>query len=142
MSNLTHSDITINSATSGYSTILNTDASGAFNISADNAVSISACGSGGGGSYTSSGGTYPIYPYTTGTPITITPADRDELKSVPKEAGPTSHSLRGILRIYGDSVVVEYFCSHCKDVLHRQVISKVPKELTNKKCLPRIVDGV
>lgn len=66
----------------------------------------------------------------------------DKLKSEPKETGPTAHSLSGVLRIYGDAVVVEYYCSHCKDVLHRQVISKVPKSIIEKSCLPRIVEGV
>lgn len=71
-----------------------------------------------------------------------TPAKNDELKSDPKEASPMAHTLNGIMRIYGDSVVIEYFCKHCNQVLHTEVISKVPKSIIEEKCLPKIVDGV
>lgn len=81
---------------------------------------------------------YPYQPVS--APLTET--KKDELKSDPKEASPMSHTLNGILRIYGDSVVIEYFCKHCNQVLHTEVISKVPKSIIEEKCLPKIVDGV
>lgn len=108
-------------------------------------ISSSQWTSGWGGS-AGSGNTYSTPATTTYTvpwlPSPEPPPPADKLKSQPKETGPTCHSVNGILRIYGDSVVVEYYCNHCQEVLHRQVISKVPKSIIDKKCLPRIVEGV
>ena len=139
-----HSSSITYGAGSSSSTTLNTAIDGTFTINSPaGGLSISSSSSGSSGPVYTSGGTYYQHPFVnTDGAITINNSPHDELKSAPKEAGPTSHSLRGILRIYGDSVVVEYFCTHCEEVIHRQVISKVPEELTNKKCLPRIVDGV
>lgn len=84
---------------------------------------------------------YPSYPWPATQPL-ATPLPKDELKSAPKEASPMAHTLNGVMRIYGDSVVIEYFCAHCNQVLHTEVISKVPKSIIEEKCLPKIVDGV
>ena len=85
------------------------------------------------------------YPAPSPTPIIINtpPVTKDELQSPPKdEKVKEGHVLQGTLKIYGDAVVVEYYCSHCDAVIHREVISRVPKSIIEEKCLPRIVKEV
>lgn len=88
------------------------------------------------------GGT--IGPYNTPAPNPIIiPAPKDALQSSPKdEKVKEGHVLTATMKIYGDAVVVEYYCSHCDQVIHREVISRVPKSIIEEKCLPRIVKEV
>jgi hypothetical protein len=73
----------------------------------------------------------------------IVPAPKDHLQSPPKdEKVKEGHVLTATMKICGDAVVVEYYCSHCDQIIHREVISKVPKRLVEEKCLPRIVKEV
>ena len=76
-------------------------------------------------------------------PPTYSRTPADELKSPPKdEKEKEGHILSGTLKIYGDTVVVEYYCSHCNKILYKQVISKVPEKIRDAKCLPRLVKDV
>jgi len=73
-------------------------------------------------------------------PVTIEP---DKLKSKwSPETGPHDHQIECRLTVENVRVYAEYFCYHCNEVVHRKVISKLPKSIMNKKCLPRLVKGV
>jgi hypothetical protein len=88
------------------------------------------------------GGTIGPYNAPAPNPIII-PAPKDELQSPPKdEKAKEGHVLTATMKIYGDAVVVEYYCSHCDQIIHREVISKVPRRIIEEKCLPRIIKEV
>ena len=74
-------------------------------------------------------------------PIVVSPTDK--LKSTPKhDEGIHDHVIECRFNVESTKVTAEYFCSHCNEVLHSKVISKLPKSIMNKKCLPRLVKGV
>lgn len=75
--------------------------------------------------------------------VTIEVAPQDEMKSKPTGVeGAHDHIIECRLKVENVKVIAEYFCFHCNEVLHSKVISKLPKSIMNKKCLPRLVKGV
>ena len=74
---------------------------------------------------------------------TLVVAPTDEIKSKPKyDEGKHDHVIECRLKVEPTKVISEFFCCHCNEVLHSKVISKIPKSIMNKKCLPRLVKGV
>lgn len=75
--------------------------------------------------------------------ITVEVAPQDQMKSKPKnDEGVHDHIIECRLRVETTKVISEYFCQHCNEVLYSKVISRLPKSIMNKKCLPRLVKGV
>ena len=86
------------------------------------------------------GGLYQQQGTYANVPVTIEP-DRMKSKFSP-ETGPHDHLIECRLIVKNVEVMAEYFCYHCNEVVHSKVISKLPKSIMNKKCLPRLVKGV
>jgi len=81
--------------------------------------------------------------YTTGVSIIAEPPPQDEIKSKPKgDEDAHSHTIECRLRVETTKVISEYFCQHCNEILYSKVVSKLPKSILNKKCLPRICKSV
>jgi hypothetical protein len=76
----------------------------------------------------------------TNVPVTIEPY-RMKSQWAP-ETGPHDHQIECRLTVKNVEVMAEYFCFHCNEVVHSKVISRLPKSIMNKKCLPRLVKGV
>ena len=66
-------------------------------------------------------------------------SNNNELQSDEEIPVKDGHTFNAIMRLYGTTLILEYKCECCDVVLHRQVISKVPKSIIKEKCLSKIV---
>lgn len=120
----------------GVVTVSNIGLGGYGALSQSNGTSTINIGTGGAGYYAA-----PIT-VASGGNIYLDPEPPSEMKSKPISTAQHAHEIQCRLRVETTKVISEYFCHHCQEVLFSKVISKIPKSIINKQCLPRIVKGV